>query len=154
MTRVRMLAVAVALLTVAGMGALAPAEEVEATWSDPEVVTTNVTAGFVAAATKSGTCSIGLLGLSVTVNWNAPSSGVTPTGYRVEILSPTGTLEYSTTLAATTTTWTGTGLLSSLLASGTHTLRIMPVAYEWRGPAMEGSITANLLLGLITGCTW
>ncbi|MFP7761551.1 hypothetical protein [Marisediminicola sp. LYQ85] len=130
--RARLAALGAAGVLVAG-AAMAP-QPVEANFTNSEFARGTVTAatvnpplGLVGAPTVIG-CSTNFFG-NMTLTWRAPSGGITPTAFRVELFGAGSTPVYSTTAPATTLSRTiNADLLGGLLGEGNYTARVTTIA--------------------------
>jgi hypothetical protein len=145
--RRRTLAAVLAAVLVVALPVVGRVGSAEAAWGRTTVATGTFTAGTVSPA-RNMTCTAGLL-TPITFNWQAPTGGLTRTGYRWTV---TGGLTGSGTLAANATSVT---LAGSLVAIGSGTFSLYAVGPGgWESVPVTGSVaTLSLVLGLTTTCS-
>jgi signal peptidase I len=98
------------------------------------------------------TCARRGLTSNIDVAWNAPTSGLTPTGYRMEVTKRTvlgGTVSPVTTNASTRTA----AFTVNLLDIGAYDIRIFATyATNWRSQT-PGAATGNVITGAVFTCS-
>jgi len=164
--RIRVLAVAVAGATLLGAAAVAPAQEVEAAFTDAETAKASVTAGTVAqptavSCTVQTLLNLGLVFSSATVTWTSPYA----IGDQILVVSNSTS---SGRVASANITKTGStykavldqallqGLLNNLLgATSTLTLSHQLSGTNWTSAPLLYTLKVGGVLGLVgpSSCT-
>lgn len=127
-------------LAVAVTGVSAPAW---AAWQSNGTGTATATAARVQApASASAAPTTGATSTSLTVSWTAPASGPAPTGYRVDRVSPAGTV--CTVGAAKLSCSDG-----SLTGGTAYTYRVYALVNLWNGTAQSAAGTTATAAPLV-----
>lgn len=122
-----------------------PTQETQAHFTDSQRASAGLTAGRMSPV---GSLSCDLL-IGRSIRWAAPTSGPTPTGYRVLIFRANGTLlSDSGVLAASARQWTRPANLALLDGMRVHVYALGP--NQWQSAPWIADI---LQVALVTVCT-